>query len=62
MTTGLVLWLDSGANNESCHRQVFTWEELGITEASWDAMTEEAQESFARDIAFQQSDWGYAKS
>lgn len=32
-----------------------------MTEEEWDAMSEDDQEEFAKEVAFQNSDWGFAK-
>ena len=61
MSKGLKVWLDSGANCESCHRQELTWDELGITEEEWDAKPEEEQTEIAKETAFNYSDWGFEK-
>lgn len=61
MSKGLKIWLDSGANRQSCRNQTLSWDELGITEEKWDEMTEDDQDEFAKEIAFGNSDWGYTK-
>jgi len=55
------VWLDSGANAFSCREDLITLSELGITSEKWDAMTDDQKEAEMREIAFQQSDWGFAE-
>lgn len=58
----LKIWLDSGANHHSCREEEFEFgDELGCTEEEWDTLTEEEQEAYARELAFQWSDWGFTK-
>lgn len=60
MSKGLKVWLNSGANAFSCYEQVLTWDDLGFPESEWNEMTEEEQEKYAQEIAFERSDWGFA--
>lgn len=53
------VWLDSGANNSSCNKQEVSLDDLGISEEKWDAMTADEKEAEMRDVAFNQSDWGF---
>lgn len=62
MANGIYAWLDSGENVHSCYRNFVEWRDLGITEEEWDMMTEKEQEKLAREIAFEQSDWGFEKA
>jgi hypothetical protein len=55
------VWLDSGANHQSCREQVVALEDIGISDAQWDAMTEEEKEAEMRDVAFDGSDWGFTE-
>lgn len=61
MSRRFKVWLDSGANVHSCHKQEIDLFELGITGDEWDSMTEIERDEFMREIAFEQSDWGYAE-
>ena len=55
------VWNDSGANIHSKFEVVTSLDELGLTEAEWDGMTEDEREETMREVAFQRSDWGYAE-
>lgn len=57
----LKIWCDSGANHQSCREETYDIEDLGMTEAEWDAMTEDEQADFAKEIAFDRLDWGFSK-
>ncbi len=53
-TKTIKVWLDSGANHQSCYEAEFE-----IDSEEWDEMTEDQKDEYARDIAFNQSDWGW---
>ena len=55
------VWLDSGANVESCRRTFITLSEIGITSERWDAMSDDEKDAAMREVAFEQSDWGFAE-
>jgi len=55
------VWMDSGANNDSCKEQVVSLEDIGINDAQWAAMTDEEKEAEMREIAFEHSDWGFTE-
>ncbi len=55
------VWLDSGANIHSCYKQVIDLEEIGISDEQWGSMTDEQKESEMREIAFENSDWGFCE-
>ena len=61
MSKKFKVWLDSGANHASCREQTVTLEELNISEAEWESMTEEDQEEIMKQIAWDRMDWGYAE-
>jgi hypothetical protein len=48
------VWLDSGANVHSCRTDI-----IEVDEDEWLAMTEDEQEKYMRECAFDQSEWGY---
>ncbi len=54
------VWLDSGANIQSCHRQEVDLEDdLGISSESWDEMSESDQDEAMKEVAWSNMDWGY---
>jgi len=53
------VWLDSGANNESCRRDVITVEELGYSDEEWNRRSTQDQEDELKEVAFAQADWGF---
>lgn len=57
----LRVWLDSGANIESCNERFFEFEDIGMTEREWDELSEGMREDIARELAFEDSDWGFCK-
>lgn len=61
MSKGLHVYLDSGANIHSKNSHFFTWEEIGMTEEEWDALSDEGRTDLAREWAFNYADWGYYK-
>lgn len=57
----ITIWVDSGANAYSKYQVTGTIKEItGYTEEEWDELSEESQETLARDIAFTWADWGYS--
>ena len=53
------VWLDSGANIHSKRYVIISLEELGYTDEEWEAMPEIDQEEIMREIAFEQTEWGW---
>ena len=61
MSRKFKVWLNSGANIHSKYEVIVSLDELGISEAEWDAMPESEQESIMQEIAFNNADWGYVE-
>lgn len=59
MSKKIKYWCDSGANAFSNREGTTTLEEVGLTEAEWDAMSEDNRDEFMREIACDRLDWGY---
>lgn len=55
----LRIWLDSGANIHSKREVITSPDELGLTDEEWREMSEDEKEVMMRDVAFEQSDWGW---
>ncbi|MFP1808916.1 DUF7167 family protein [Lonsdalea quercina] len=55
------VFCDSGANHQSKYEVEVTTDELGITEAEWDALSEHEQDEVMKEIAYERLDWGYYK-
>ena len=53
------VWCDSGANAQSCRKEVVTLEGVGFSEEEWEKLTEEEKESLMKEIAFENLDWGW---
>lgn len=53
------VWLDSGANHQSCNSQIISLSDIGLTAEEFDAMTTKEQEDAMRDVAFAKADWGF---
>lgn len=53
------VWLDSGANIHSSYSVTINLEELGYSDAEWDEMPELDKEEIMREVAFEQSEWGW---
>lgn len=53
------VWLDSGANCESAYEQIVSTDDLGMTDGEWDDLDEDKKERIMREIAFDNSDWGF---
>ncbi|MGL5147607.1 MAG: DUF7167 family protein [Plesiomonas shigelloides] len=57
-----VVWLDSGANQHAKYsREVDIDEEFDMSDEEFDALPYELKEAMFREIAFEQSDWGFAE-
>lgn len=52
-------WLNSGANCHSEYSVVVTTDELGLTDEEYDSLSEDEKEEMFREIAFEQSEWGF---
>lgn len=61
MTKKFRVWLDSGANHDSCREQIISLTDLNISDEQWDSMGEEDRENEMREIAFEHSDWGFCE-
>lgn len=61
MSKGLTYWLNSGANIHPSRKDSITWDDLGLTEAEWDALSDDEQEEIGRELALERADWGYTK-
>ena len=59
MSKKINYWCDSGANIHSCRRGEITLDELDLTEAEWNALSEDEQDEIMREIALDRLDWGY---
>lgn len=55
------VWLDSGANHDSCLEQVVSLDDLGISDEKWCSMSEDEREKEMREVAFERSDWGFTE-
>ena len=55
------VWLDSGANHDSCRKIEVSLDDLGIIDEEWEIMSEDEQEKEMREIAFERSDWGFCE-
>lgn len=55
------VWLDSGANCQSEYSVEVTTEDLGMTDAEWDALSEEGRDEIMKEIAFERSEWGFER-
>lgn len=55
------VWLDSGANHDSCREEVVSLDDLGISDAGWAAMSEDDKEAAMREVAFYRSYWGFTE-
>jgi hypothetical protein len=53
------VFLDSGANIHSRREQVVSLKDMGLSSEQYDAMSEDEREEFWRDVAFDQSEWGF---
>jgi hypothetical protein len=55
----LRIWCDSGANAHSKRVEIIDITELAITADEWAKMSDDDKEAAAKEVAFQQLDWGY---
>lgn len=55
------VWLDSGANHASKYEEVVDLDDIGYSSDAWDSLSDERREEEMRDIAWQQSDWGFVE-
>lgn len=53
------VFLDSGANIHSKYETTTTLEEQGIESEEWDAMTDAEKDEVMKEVAFEQSGWGF---
>jgi hypothetical protein len=60
MSKKIKFWCDSGANAFSSKKGETTLDELGLTEAEWDSMTDDERDDLMRDVACDRLDWGYS--
>jgi hypothetical protein len=61
MSKKFKVWLDSGANAQSCYEHVLSLSDIGLTDDEWVKMTEREQDDIMREEAFSKSDWGYTE-
>ncbi|MGL4751515.1 MAG: DUF7167 family protein [Aeromonadaceae bacterium] len=61
MSKKFKVWLDSGANCQSCYEQEILLSDIGIEDEDWEKMTEEEKDEAMRDVAFERSEWGYSE-
>lgn len=61
MSRRFKVWLDSGANAESCFKDMVSLNDLNISSEEWDAMTEDDRDRQMREVAWGRSDWGYSE-
>jgi hypothetical protein len=59
MSNKFFVWLDSGANCDSCRETSVELSDVGLTNDEWDNLTEDEQDAVMREVAFEQSEWGY---
>lgn len=59
MSRKFKVWLDSGANHDSCKTDIVSLDDLGIKDEEWCSLTTEEQDNIMREVAFDRSDWGY---
>ena len=59
MSKRIRYWCDSGANAFSCREGSIDFDELGMTEAEWVALSDEEKDERMRDVALDRLDWGY---
>lgn len=61
MRKGLNIYIGTCMLGSQCN-DFYTWEQLGITEEEFDAMSIDEQEKLVWEIASQNLDWGFFKS
>lgn len=59
MSRKFKVWLNSGANIHSCRKVEVALDEIGVSDEEFSEMSENDKEEMFRDIAFQNSDWGW---
>ncbi len=52
-------WLNSGANAQSCKRDVIDTDDLGISDDEWNAMDDDQKEAVMKPVIFDSLDWGF---
>ena len=55
----LKIWCDSGANIHSKRELIIDLSYIGFTEEEWKRMHKDEKEQIAKEVAFEQLDWGY---
>jgi hypothetical protein len=55
------VWLNSGANIHSTYETTVDLDDWGMSDAEWDELTEKEKEDMMREVAFENSDWGFAE-
>jgi hypothetical protein len=58
MARGVKFWCDSGANIHSQRSEIQTWDELGMTEEEFNALTEDERYEMAEEWAADHLDIG----
>lgn len=61
MSRTFKVWLDSGANCQSCYEQEVSLEDLGLSSEEFDEMSDEEKDSLFREIAWDRMDWGWTE-
>ena len=59
MSKKFKVWLNSGANIHSCRKVEIELDEVGLSDEEFEEMSEEEKDEMFREIAFQNSDWGW---
>lgn len=55
------VYLDSGANHTSRYEADVTLDDLGISSAEWDKMSDEEKDGVMREVAFERGEWGWSE-
>ena len=55
----LKIWCDSGANARSKREVIVELSDIGFTEEEWKRLHEDEKEQIAKEVAFEQLDWGF---
>lgn len=61
MAKTIYYWMNSGANAHSCRYGEVSLDTLGVTDAEWDAMSDDDKDDLIRDCAFDMSEWGWSE-
>jgi len=61
MSKKFKVWLDSGANHQSCYEQEVTLDDMGVTDAEWESWDEDKRDEEMKQIAWDRMDWGYSE-